>query len=166
MTKEVAMKPILLATDGSPSALEATSRAVELADDLGAPLLAVAVEHVSVPSYGYYGYGEIYADLTQAEHEGALRVLAEVAAKAEDVSIPCETIATTGPVADEICRIARERDARFIVMGAHGWGAVRRLVFGSVSQAVLHDAPCPVLVVRSTAEHVETHLVDELATPV
>jgi nucleotide-binding universal stress UspA family protein len=47
------MKPILLATDGSPSAQEATREALELARMLHAPLVAVAVEHVSVPTYGY-----------------------------------------------------------------------------------------------------------------
>jgi hypothetical protein len=37
-------------------------------------------------------------------------------------------------------------------MGAHGWGAMQRLVFGSVSTSVLHHAPCPVLIVRD-ADH-------------
>src|SRR5437764_2929481 len=45
------MKPIVLATDGSPSAAEATLTAVELAKALGAPLVAVSVEHVVVPGY-------------------------------------------------------------------------------------------------------------------
>jgi hypothetical protein len=37
---------------------------------------------------------------------------------------------------------------RLIVVGSHGWGALRRLVFGSVSTALLHEAPRPVLVAR------------------
>ena len=44
------MGPILLATDGSPSAAEATREAIELARALGAPLIAAAVEHVSAPA--------------------------------------------------------------------------------------------------------------------
>jgi hypothetical protein len=34
-----------------------------------------------------------------------------------------------------------------ILLGSHGWGAMRRVVFGSVSTSVLHHARRPVLVV-------------------
>jgi len=143
------MTTILLATDGSPSAAEAATEAIELAAALKAHLLAVAVENVGLPSLGYYGYGDVYAELRAGEHEQLQRILAETAHAAEDAGLHCDTISTTGPVVEEICRIARERDAAFIVVGAHGWGTVRRLLFGSVSTGVLHEAPCPVLVVRS-----------------
>jgi nucleotide-binding universal stress UspA family protein len=39
-----------------------------------------------------------------------------------------------------------------IVIGAHGWGSLGRLWHGSVSMAVVHDAHCPVLVVRGGPE--------------
>ncbi|HEX7626835.1 MAG TPA: universal stress protein [Gaiellaceae bacterium] len=155
------MKPILLATDGSPSALEATREAIELASLLHAPLVAIAVEHVNVPTYGYYGYAEVYSELRKSEHDHAHQVLEEVKTKCEEAGIGCTAIAAEGPVVDEICRIARERDAAMIVVGAHGWGAIRRLVFGSVSLGVLHEAPCPVLVARGIAPG-ETTWVDEV----
>jgi nucleotide-binding universal stress UspA family protein len=145
------MKPILLATDGSPSAADATREAFELAKALETPLLVVAVEHVTTPSYGYFGYAEVYAELRKAEAEHVHKVLDEVAAQAAEAGIDCETVAAEGPPVELICRIARERDAAMIVIGAHGWGALRRLVFGSVSLGVLHEAPCPVLIARSAA---------------
>ena len=157
------MKPILLATDGSPSAAEATREAIELARALAAPLLATAVEHVSAPSYGYYGYAEVYSELRKAEAEHVHAVLDEVAGKAEAAEVECETVPLEGVVPDEICRLARERDPAMIVIGAHGWGAIRRLVFGSVSLAVLHEASCPVLVARA-AEPGESTWVDERDT--
>ena len=47
-----------------------------------------------------------------------------------------------------------ESGVRLIVLGAHGWGAFKRLLSGSVSTHVMHEATCPVLVVRmSPAEH-------------
>jgi nucleotide-binding universal stress UspA family protein len=157
------MKPILLATDGSPSAAEATREAIELARALGVPLVASAVEHVSAPSYGYYGYAEVYSELRKAEVEHVHAVLDAVAEQATAAGVTCETVPLEGPVADEICRVARERDAAMIVLGAHGWGAVKRLVFGSVSAAVLHEAPCPVLVARAP-ESGEATWVDERAS--
>ena len=59
------------------------------------------------------------------------------------------TFVRHGDPARQICRLASERDARLIVVGSHGWGALRRLVFGSVSTGVLHHAKQPVLVVPS-----------------
>ncbi len=142
------MSSILLATDGSPSAAAATREAIELAHALDLPLLAVTVEHVAIPAYGYYGYGEIYKDLCEGEHLHAQHVLAETAGEADREGVQCETIAAKGPVVEQICRIASEHEAKLIVVGAHGWGPIRRLVSGSVSTGLLHDAPCPVLVVR------------------
>jgi nucleotide-binding universal stress UspA family protein len=150
------MKPILLATDGSSSAAEATDEAFELAQALGAPLLAVAVEHVTTPSYGYYGYAEVYSELRKADAQHVHEVLDEVAAKAAEAGVECETATGEGQPAEIICRIARERDAAMIVIGAHGWGALRRLVFGSVSLGVLHEAPCPVLIARGAPVPAET----------
>ena len=142
------MSTVLLATDGSPSAAAATREAITLARALDLPLVAVAVEHVTVPAYGYYGYGEIYKELVENEHLHAQRILAETAHQADEENVDCDTVAVKGQAVDEICRVASERDAKLIVIGAHGWGPIHRFVFGSVSTGVLHRADCPVLVVR------------------
>lgn len=146
------MKPIVLATDGSPSAAEATLHAVELAHELGAPLVAVSVEHISLPGYGYYGYGEIVAELHKIERDHVEGTLKQVLAVAGEHGVNCEIEHSTGPVADEICRIAKEHGAQMIVIGAHGWGPLRRILQGSVSTAVVHQAACPVLVVPGGPE--------------
>ena len=145
------MKPIMLATDGSPASEEAAREAIELAAMLHAPLLVVSVVHVGLPSYGYYGYAEVYSELRKSEHEHAEQVLAELAARAAERGVECETFPLEGQVVDALCTFARKHGATMIVMGAHGWGALHRLVFGSVSQGVLHAAPCPVLIARPRA---------------
>ena len=144
------MKPILLATDGSPSAREATREALELAEALKAPLAVVAVEHVAAPSYGYYGYAEVYSEMRKANAELVQHVVADVEAQAAERGIGCTSFVREGPVVDEILKVARDREVRLIVVGAHGWGPVRRLVFGSVSLGLLHHAECPVLVARAS----------------
>lgn len=146
------MKPIVLATDGSPSAAEATLQAVELARALDAPLVAVAVEHVEVPSYGYYGYADLVTELTKIEREHVDETLAQAKAVATEAGVPCDVVHATGRVAEAICAAAGKHDAQMIVIGAHGWGTLGRLWHGSVSMAVMHDAHCPVLVVRGGPE--------------
>lgn len=139
------MKPILLATDGSPTAAAATSMAVELARALHTPLVAVAVWD---PPYTGIGYASlpITVDLSgSAEH--ALQAIEAVAKQAEEGGVEIERLVCRGFPVDEICRVATECDARLVVLGSHGWGPVRRMLFGSVARGVLNHAPCPVLVV-------------------
>jgi nucleotide-binding universal stress UspA family protein len=150
--------PILLATDGSPSSAYAQAKAIELARLLDVTLLAVSVAHVSLPAVGYagYGYSNVVAELTSAEHQRVEKLLADAADAAEAAGVRCCTFTGEGMAADEICRIAAEREAQMIVVGSHGWGPARRLFSGSVSTALVHQAPCPVLVVRP-APHAAEH---------
>jgi nucleotide-binding universal stress UspA family protein len=150
-------RPILFATDGSPSAAEAQLKAIELAGLLDVTLLVVSVAHVSLPAVGYagYGYSNVVAELTEAEHARVEKLLATVTEAAEAAGVRCCTFAADGIAADEICRVAADRGAQLIVAGSHGWSAARRFFSGSVSTALVHQAPCPVLVVRPSRAALE-----------
>ena len=141
------MKTIVLATDGSPSAQKATALATEFASALGGRLLVVSVWRPPVSEHGYLlaEYSPELIDLYRKGAEAAIESATEAAAAA-GVSATAEL--RRGDPADEICAAADEAGADLIVLGAHGWGAMKRLVFGSVSTSVLHHARCPVLVVR------------------
>ena len=149
-------RPILFATDGSPSAEEAQREAFELAQRFGVPLLVVSVVHPALPAVGYssYGYANVVAELNEAEHHRVSALLATVAEAAEAEAIHCSTVAVDGLVVEEICKKASECDAQLIVVGSHGWGAARRLLSGSISTGLVHSAPCPVLVVRPRGQTV------------
>ena len=146
-----ARKPILFATDGSPSAENAQKEAFELAQRLDAPLLVVSVAHAALPAVGYvgYGYSNVVSELTQAEHKRVKELLATIATAACGAGLSCTTVMVDGAAVEEICDVAREHDVQLIVVGSHGWGAARRFFSGSVSTGLVHSAPCPVLVVRS-----------------
>jgi len=150
-------KPILFATDGSPSAAEAQKEAFELARRLDAQLVVVSVVHAALPAVGYagYGYSDIVVELTQAEHHRVTALLASVAEAAEAEGVHCSTVAVDGFVVEEICRKAGEYDAQLIVVGSHGWGPARRFLSGSISTGLVHSAPCPVLVVRPHVQAAE-----------
>jgi nucleotide-binding universal stress UspA family protein len=68
---------------------------------------------------------------------------AEGLAVADDVDVS---------VSETIVRVAHERDARAVVVGAHGHGAVSEVILGSTTRDVIRHALVPVLVVRQT-EH-------------
>ncbi|HEY3577759.1 MAG TPA: universal stress protein [Gaiellaceae bacterium] len=150
-------RPILFATDGSPSAEGAQKEAFELALRFDAPLVVVSVAHTAVPAIGYagYGYSNIVSELREAEHHRVKALLGSVSEAAEAEGVHCSTVAADGFAVEEICRKATEYDAQLIVVGSHGWGAARRFLSGSVSTGLVHSAPCPVLVVRPRAQAAE-----------
>ncbi len=152
-------RPILLATDGSPSAGEAQHEAFELAKLTGAPLVVVSVSHMTLPAVGYgaYGFADVVTELRQAEHERLDALLTAVAEAAAEAGIDCTTVEAEGVIVDEISRVATEHRAQLVVVGSHGWGAARRILSGSVSTGLVHSAPCPVLVVR-TADNAEQRM--------
>lgn len=152
------MKSIMLATDGSPSAEEATQGAIELASALHVPLTVVSVAHAEFPLLGYYGYAyaDVVSELRTMQREHVERVLASVRERAAAAGVAGETVALEGMPGEEICKAAKEREVRMIVVGAHGWGRVGRLIHGSVSDYVLHHAEAPVLLIAgepATEEH-------------
>ena len=146
-------RPILLATDGSPSAGEAQRQAFDLATLSGAPLLVVSVSHTTLPAVGYsaYGYSDVVTELTNAEHKRLDALLAGVTeAAATRKASPARRSRLTARSSRRSARIAAEHHAQLVVVGSHGWGAARRILSGSVSTGLVHSAPCPVLVVRAT----------------
>jgi nucleotide-binding universal stress UspA family protein len=55
---------------------------------------------------------------------------------------------STGKTADAILRTAHDQDVDLIVMGTHGRTGLSHTFLGSVAEAVMHHASCPVLMVR------------------
>jgi nucleotide-binding universal stress UspA family protein len=148
------MRPILLATDGSPTATAAAAKAIELARALDVGLVVATVWQVSYEPVGI-GFGPVIPDLDQVGHERALAVVEEAAQPARAAGIDTDVVVRRGVPAQEICAIADAEDVQLIVLGSHGWGAMRRAVFGSVSTSVLHHAQRPVLIVPQAATNQE-----------
>ncbi len=51
-----------------------------------------------------------------------------------------------GPAAESICDLAESVSARAIVVGTRGRGGIKRAMLGSVSDHLVRNAPCPVVV--------------------
>jgi nucleotide-binding universal stress UspA family protein len=147
------MKPVMLATDGSPTAEEATATAIDLAQLLDTDLVIVAVWNISTTAFAPMGFAPVpvNGELAKLGEEQARKIAAEAAAHAEEAGVETRSLVLRGMPVEEICLAAAKFDPRFLIVGSHGWGAVKRAVFGSVSTGVLHHARCPVLVVRRDA---------------
>ena len=70
-------------------------------------------------------------------------------ARGEAAGVRVTTRLAAGEPAEQICSYAGEIGAKLIAVGTRGYGAVTALLLGSVSDAVIRQAPCPVLVVRA-----------------
>lgn len=142
------MKKILIATDGSPAARDAVDFGLGLAEQHKAQ---VAVVHVTdEPSWTGTALGSSSAvpGWPAPEAHVSLTEAAELAAQ-RGMSVETELLA--GEPVNEIVAYADAIDPDLIVVGSRGRGALASAVLGSVSLGVLHEARCPVLVVRGVA---------------
>ena len=73
-----------------------------------------------------------------------------------DPSVPYEHHLTLGSPAEDIVRIADETGADMIVIGTHGRTGLMRVLMGSVAEAVMRHANCPVLTLKQSTKVPET----------
>lgn len=130
---------ILFPTDFSHTSDAALALATALARDTGAKLLIVHVEEPPVA----YGGGELYYGIPNPAAADLERMLREI--KPTDASVPFEHHLITGDPATAIVRFADREHVDLIVMGTHGRTGLSRLLMGSVAEAVVRRASCPVL---------------------
>jgi nucleotide-binding universal stress UspA family protein len=137
---------ILIAVDNSPIAAHAADVGLELARSLGGE---VAFIHAVDPALGYAPEGGISAaELMALAEQDSKRLLAEFQQRASFQPLPLEFL-PVGKPGTEIVKAAKDWPADVIVIGSHGRGGLTRLLVGSVAEAVMRHAPCPVLVVRA-----------------
>ncbi len=136
---------VVLATDLSPTSEAATTAALDLAATLGARLLAVSViDPGSLRLPG--GRFRQRVDQVRSERE---HVAQSLVARGRSIGVAVDFLVWEGDPGEAIIEAARAENADMIVVGSHGRGAVGRFLIGSVSDHVVRNAPCPVLVVRS-----------------
>ena len=142
------MGTIVVGTDGSETARRALDSALQLAHELGDSLVLVTAWRELHGDFGLPLDTLVPSlELADIEREWAERTVADAASTAEEAGVHAVTVCERGDPAATICQAARTHGARLIVVGAHGWGPIEGLLFGSVSRGVLGSAPCPVLVI-------------------
>jgi nucleotide-binding universal stress UspA family protein len=147
-------KRILVAIDGSATALRGLEEAIKVAKGTGGQLLLVHVVNdlVATPDYVPSAY---YENLIQSLRESGAQALerAAIIARRAEVSSEQRLLETAGTrVAGAIVKQAQEWPAELIVMGTHGRRGLERLVMGSDAELVLRMSDVPVLLVRGQGQ--------------
>lgn len=139
---------ILLATDGSEEAELASTTAADLAEKTDSELHVLTVGP-GLPLYELPEHPAEFEDVLRENRRWAKEVLEQQAKRIEDSGVAVkETHLLEGRADEEIVELAEEIGAGLIVMGSRGHGRLRRTLLGSVSEAVVRHAHCPVTVVR------------------
>lgn len=148
MVKEIGK--IIVPVDGSEESKKAAKKALYIAKHINSSVVALYV--MDTPLLARYTYGDdiltpdIHALLKK---EGNL-VLAEVERMGKRAGVRVIRKMVEGIPDEEIIKIARKKD--LIVMGSKGKTALDRILVGSVSEKVIHHAPCAVMIVREREE--------------
>jgi nucleotide-binding universal stress UspA family protein len=89
-------------------------------------------------------------EMEQAAYESAERTAMQGAGRALSMGLQAESlvVADETSIAGTLIRVAEERDASALVIGAHRHGALSEVLLGSTSRDVVRHAPCPAIVVR------------------
>lgn len=157
---------ILVAVDRSAASNRAFSSALELAKALKAELTLVhsldvfdpaSPDHPIIPVDSYsinlnkliqQDYERQWAEFV--EHAEAL--LKQKQAEAEAQGVATQYLQPYGRPGPAICSVAETIHADLIVVGSRGRSGFRELILGSVSNYIMHHAPCSVTVIHPDSD--------------
>jgi nucleotide-binding universal stress UspA family protein len=153
-------KKILVPLDGSEHSLRALNVAVQIAKKFDSKITLIHVYSVTVrpamvpeptplATFGVPVMTQTeVSSIVEAIRKAGSRILAEGEQKVKAEGVEVETKLEEGHAVQEIIRVSKEGNYDLIVMGARGISKLREILLGSVSDAVMHHATCPVLVVK------------------
>lgn len=171
---------ILVAMDTSAIGKSVFDEALALAKATGCNLMLLHVLSLEekgspnmlvFPTLGYYpGLSsrtlEIYHEQWQKLEEYGLELLRSRTDEATAAGVKAQFTQNTGSPGKTICEIARNWGADLIIMGRRGHSGLTELIMGSVSNYVLHHAPCSVLTVQNSATATATTGVEPVGSTV
>jgi nucleotide-binding universal stress UspA family protein len=148
--REVPVKPVLVGVDGSATSLLAATVAAGEAQGRGADLVVVHAHPTVADPFGRGMAATAWPDLgddPEADaptHRAARAVVDQLRAEHPELAVQVRLL-DDDPVHALVTLAA---DASLVVVGSRGLGAFRGMLLGAVSNEVVRDAPCTVLVVH------------------
>ncbi|MBK5919964.1 hypothetical protein CCR80_02785 [Rhodothalassium salexigens] len=141
-------KVFIVAVDGSKASHRALDHTIMLAQALGARVHLIHVVHWS--GYVPIGVEDAYhrpLDRKKEEKHAKEDIIAPAMDKLREAGVEADNSYTWGNPAQEIKKKAQKLDADMIIVGRKGRSNIAEMIVGSVSNAIAHIAPVPVLLV-------------------
>lgn len=140
------LKTILCTTDFSDYSNQTIAYGAAIAREFDARLLVCHIIDLQIAAI----YGTVHflpPDLQTQSIETAQEQIADLM-QSQDVL--WEAVVATGPPADEIARVVKERAVDLAISATHGRTGLKRFILGSVTEHLMRSLKCPLLVVRET----------------
>ena len=136
---------ILLATDGSENARRAANEAAGLARELSSHVtLVYIIQHPPSQSRMVKANFDVHS-LLEEDAKSEIKHTIDIF---ETEGLAYTLKGAIGDPAAEIIGIAEKEKADLIVIGSRGFGTLKGVFLGSVSQKVTYHAKCPVMIVK------------------
>jgi nucleotide-binding universal stress UspA family protein len=154
---------ILVPVDGSTASINAVKKSIEVAKKMNGTIELLSVVHIDgLQNYMRYkrqwsqvdgsAISESHSEEKQIEEkmkENSWRMLKAVIEKLNFSNIHTDEEVLIGEPYEVILEKARNENFDLIVMGNRGFSKIKRFFVGSVTQRVISDSPCPVLVIHT-----------------
>ena len=142
---------ILACIDFSNASDKLVTEAIQFARQSAASLWML---HVADPDPDFVGYKagpQSVRDGVAKQFHREHQQLQAMADRAREAGVEVTALLVQGPTVETILNEASKLNAGVIVVGSHGHGAMYQMLMGSVSEGVIRQANCPVLVVPVSA---------------
>ncbi len=155
VSNNVKINKILLAMDGSEPSFRAAKHAIHLAKVENAEVTALHVLE-NVKQGGVIGLRARYGDIKivkaflKYSEEKARHWMEKVEeeAKSNGVKVKTEIIPDQSSKAEEILKFAEKNKIDIIIIGTRGLTGFKKMILGSVANAIVGNAKCPVLIIK------------------
>lgn len=159
---------LLIPVDGSAASLNAAKKAAEIAKKDGYTIKIISVIKPddlqaykrNAKAWQQLDGSLIHSTLQPMDDDAAYarlrrrtgEMIDSICLEAGCDELPAEKEVLVGEPYEIILKMAKDEGIDLIVMGNRGFSKIKRFFVGSVTQRVISEAPCPVLVVHTNAE--------------
>lgn len=138
---------IVVGVDGSDQARRAAELAVSIARTTKADVHLMTVVRPPEGWWGIVASPPTSTALAETLMNARQEILDKTLADLDMTDIHFEVVEDIGDPARMLVDYAEKAEADLLMVGKRGAGLIERMVLGSVANRVVHDAPCPVVVV-------------------
>jgi len=110
---------------------------------------------ISLDLYGSVSLASLNIELEEKGEKAAISLLKQYAQRCVDKGVRPHLTVLKGPVKHSICDFVAEKKPDALIIASRGMGSVKRWFIGSVSDFVVHNCHCPVIVVKEPEQTAE-----------